>query len=361
VRTRLQSSTRGVALIVVMVAIFVLSVLVGAFALSMKVETKLAMNANRDVETTWLGRSGVELARYVLVEQTKIAGEPYDSLNQKWAGGPGSLNTSNSPLANISLDNYQIGNAMISVKIKDLERKFNVNVADERIFEQALTLVGVDAGEIPRISASILDWIDTDDLAHVNGAESDDYQVLDPPYMAKNRPIDDLSELLLINGITQEMYWGPAAPDHIPAHFQKVDRFGRAIEVPTYAVGLYEILTPISSGKLNINTASATSLQIIPLMDANVAAEIVKLRSGPDGAEGTEDDTPFRSVGELRSAGLGNLGGQAEQMLSRFCDVRSQTFEVEVHVSGSRRTYFAILGRTPPRNVQILNFYWKDQ
>ena len=44
----------------VMIAIFVLSVLVGAFAYSMKVETKLAMNANQETESTWSdGRSGV--------------------------------------------------------------------------------------------------------------------------------------------------------------------------------------------------------------------------------------------------------------------------------------------------------------
>jgi len=41
-----KNSKRGIALIVVMIAVFVLSVLAGAFAYSMKVESKLAMNAN---------------------------------------------------------------------------------------------------------------------------------------------------------------------------------------------------------------------------------------------------------------------------------------------------------------------------
>src|SRR5690242_15670283 len=48
----------GIALMVVMIAVFVLSVLAGAFAYSMKVETKLAMNANNDDTMLWLGRSG---------------------------------------------------------------------------------------------------------------------------------------------------------------------------------------------------------------------------------------------------------------------------------------------------------------
>ena len=73
----------------VMVTIFILAMLAGGLALSMKVETKLARNASYDSELDWIGRSGVELACYILAEQSKISAEPYDSLNQIWAGGPG--------------------------------------------------------------------------------------------------------------------------------------------------------------------------------------------------------------------------------------------------------------------------------
>src|SRR6185503_2059823 len=109
-RITIHPKPRGIALIIVMIATFVLAVLIGAFALSMKVETKLAMNANRETELLWLGRSGVELARYAVAQQSIVPGEPYDSLNQKWANGPGSLALSNSPLADFSLENQKIGN-----------------------------------------------------------------------------------------------------------------------------------------------------------------------------------------------------------------------------------------------------------
>jgi general secretion pathway protein K len=353
----IRNSTRGIALLVVMVAIFVLSVLIGAFAYSMKVETKLAMNANHEAELVWLGRSGVELARYVLAQQMMIPSEPYDSLNQIWAGGPGGMAISNSPLANISLDNYQIGNGVVTVKIKDLDRKFNINVADEQVLQQAMTLVGVDAGDIPSISSAILDWIDPDDNTHLNGAESDYYQSLDPPYFAKNRAMDDLSELLRVRGVTPAMYWGTASTNNNAA-YQKVDRHGRPIQEPVYTVGLSQIFTAISGGRININTASALTLQTIPLIDANAAARIVEMRSGPDGVDGTEDDIPFRNVGELINAIPSN---QAVQQLSRFCDVRSRAFEVQVQatIGGSTQTFHAIIGRNSPRSVQILTFYWK--
>src|SRR6266496_1226971 len=88
---------------------------------------KLAENVESESELEWIGRSGVELARYVLAQQLNIPGESgYDALNQKWAGGPGGTNDL---LADISLENNQLGRGKFSVKIIDLERKMNLNYA----------------------------------------------------------------------------------------------------------------------------------------------------------------------------------------------------------------------------------------
>src|SRR5271170_4391537 len=143
-----QNSNAGIALVIAMCAIVVLSIMAAAFALSMKVETTLARRANSEQQLLWLGRSGVELARYVLSQEMSIPGEPYDSLNQIWAGGPGGPGETNSPLAGISLDNYQVGDGTVSVKIIDLERKANINMANAQELQQALTLMGVDADDI---------------------------------------------------------------------------------------------------------------------------------------------------------------------------------------------------------------------
>src|SRR5580765_7876649 len=84
----------GIALVIVMISIFVLAILAGGFAYSMKVETKLARNANSEAEIQWLGRSGVEYARWILAQQNLPAvraKEPYDAMNQVWAGGSGGI------------------------------------------------------------------------------------------------------------------------------------------------------------------------------------------------------------------------------------------------------------------------------
>src|SRR5471030_2479825 len=178
-------NTCGVALIVVMIAIAVFTALAGALAFSMKVETKLAQNADNEQQLLWLGRSGVEYARWILSQQASIASEPYDSLDQIWAGGPGGGAETNSPLSGISMDNFPVGDGTISVKITDLERKANINTANTAELQQALTLMGVDADSISVVSDSIQDWIDADEAPRIAGAENDYYQSLNPPYYAK--------------------------------------------------------------------------------------------------------------------------------------------------------------------------------
>jgi general secretion pathway protein K len=350
-KIRTHHNSDGIALIMVMCAIFVLSALAAGFVLSMKVETRLAYNANSEQQLLWLGRSGVELARYVLSQHPP--GEPYDSLNQKWAGGSGSLSESNSVLSSLSLNNYPVGDGTVTIKIIDLERKVNINTASATTIQQALTLMGVDANDISVVSDSILDWIDSDDLPRVAGAESDYYQGLAVPYYAKNAPIDDLSELLLVKDVTPEMYWGGNAGNHTPSVFQHKLGLGTAPgQTPDYPFGLVEIFTPFSSGKININTANANVLQMIPGVDAAMADAIIKQRAGPDGVDGTEDDIPFSSPGQLGGFGIQDTSA---------CDTRSFTYEVHAtaQIGEFKREYVAILARTSGMDIQVLSFYWK--
>lgn len=359
----LHRKRAGIALIIVMISITVLGILAAAFAFSMKVETKLAQNANSETELVWLGRSGVEYARYILAQQMALGCEPYDSLNQVWAGGGGGVCTSNSVLANISLKNYLLGDGRFSLTITDLERKYNINIADEAALQQALRLVGVDAGDIAAVSGSILDWIDPDDNTHIAGTESDHYQSLDPPYYAKNKPVDDLSELLLVRGVTPEIYWGGVATNHTRAAFQnRNQRFGPMVNNDVgYTVGLSEIFTPLSNGRININTASQTTLQMVPLVDEIVASRIIELRSGGDGTYGP--------IGPIGSPGFGieealfnaGLNRQAAQFAAPYFTVRSSTFEVQVdaEIAGYKRQFIAILARNSPKDVQVLTFGWK--
>src|SRR5256885_11102915 len=153
-----QPRPRGIAVIIVMMVIVVFGLLAAGLAYSMKVEMKLARNVESEGDLEWLGRSGVELARYVLAQQLNIPGEAgFDALNQKWAGGPGGTNDL---LAEISLENNQLGRGRFTVKIIDLERKVNINFADRQVLQRAMELLGVDSFDASRILDSIEDWRD---------------------------------------------------------------------------------------------------------------------------------------------------------------------------------------------------------
>ena len=58
------------------------------------------------------------------------------------------------------------------------------------------------------VAASILDWRDENDLHRNHGVETDYYEGLDPPYRAKNAPFDAVEELLLVKGVTHDMFYG---------------------------------------------------------------------------------------------------------------------------------------------------------
>lgn len=358
-----SANERGIAMIIVMMVILVLGVLAGGFAYSMKVETKLAQNSGFEGDLEWMGRSGVELARYILVETLNVPAEQWDSLNQKWAGGPMGTNES---LLMVSLENNQLGPGMFSIKITDLDRKVNINLINEvsvPIFQQALNAVGADPADIATISDSFLDWVDIDENPHLSGSESSDY-IANPnpgfaPYVAKNGPLDDLSELLLIRGVTPEIYLGTADPSlnrsvapPMPLAF---------LGAPTVAagpVGLIDLFTPISSGMLNINTVSAQVLQLIPGFDPSLAQAVITTRAGLDGIDGTEDDMPFRSAGELI-----NVPGMPPSLIQQSTGMfvtRSTIFEVivDARVGKYRRQYVGVLRRNPAtREVLTLLFH----
>jgi type II secretory pathway component PulK len=405
-----------------MVVIFALSVLVAAFAYSMSVEMRLAQITDYDVELEWMGRSGIELARFALINKCQEQRD-IDALNQFWAGGNAPCSNNNPQLEayahgdGYAFKDFPLGNGRISVKITDMERKFDINGPNNQrgpqldVLQRALIECGVtDPSQSSKITDSILDWVSRAPGSHMNGAKSEYYNQMIPPYNCKEGPIEDMSELLRIQGVTPEIYWGSYSTNHPPAAYQQQgfnhtphatkSRFANEADkdVPN-PVGLVELFSPFGA-RLNINTASAKTLQLLPGIDANTAERIVEQRAGPDGIDGTEDDVPFHSVQELNS-GLPGGGvppggmppggvppggmppggvpppgampggipgapqaGIAAGGLAVYCDVRSYVFEVrvEAEINAVKRTFVGIVSRSGQNagQFQCVRFYWED-
>jgi general secretion pathway protein K len=363
----------------VMITIIALTALVASFALSMSTEVRLARNADYDLELEWMGRSGIELARFALAnkcpEQRGI-----DALNQFWAGGAAPCSND---MPQISLKDVPLGLGHFSVTITDMERKWDINlVANPRapqleVLQKALTEVGVtDAGLSSTISDSIRDWCSPNTTALFSGAKDDYYKRLNPPYYCKNGTIDDLTELLLIKGVTPEIYWGSNSTNHPISAYQQhgggaFDRptstsggHFRNNDEPVYPVGLQELFSPMG-GPLNINTASIKTLQLIPGIDEGAAAEIIRRRAGPDGIDGTEDDAPFLSPGEINGMNVTGAPqpGNPTQNLANYIGVRSYVFEVRVdaEINGYKRSFYGVVSRggAGAQQFKCVKFYWE--
>jgi general secretion pathway protein K len=321
---------RGVALIIVLWVMMVLSLLITGFAFRMHVETQVASFGRKELKAEMLARSGIEIARMQLIlDQSSPTNSGFDALNQEWATND-----------ELYVD-HQLGEGKFNVTVIDEESKLPINRLTQEQLKRLMDVLGLDPLDGDVIVDSILDWIDQDDLHRLNGAESDYYESLSPPYSCKDGPLDRVEELLLIRDVTKEIYSGQPAEEDEPAR-----------------PGLGDLVTTLSTGQVNVNTATPAVLQALLGLDESQVSVIINRRDGGDGVPGTEDDQPFRSVGEF-VAQLGALPAAVQQQLGQLLTVESAYFTVKStgEVGGVKRTVIAVLQR---EGTEIRTVTWKE-
>ena len=328
---RAVTANEGVALIVVLWMVMVLSLLISGFAFTMQVESQVASLGRKQLKAELLARSGVELVRMQLLLGAQAGiNHGFDALNQDWATNE------------TWYVNHVLGDGVINVKVIDEERKLPINRASPEQLKRLLDLVGVDPSDSDVIVDSILDWIQPGDLHRLNGAKDDYYLNLSPPYHCKGAPLDRVEELLLVRGVTPELLRGAAGAEDEDAH-----------------PGLAELVTTTSSGQVNVNTASAMVLKTLLGLDDARAEAVLSRRDGPDGVAGTEDDQPYRNVGEFMAV-VGALPPSVQAQAQQVLTVNSTFFTVIAtgEVGNVKRQVIAILRR----NAGVVTVAsWREQ
>ncbi|MBF0526986.1 MAG: type II secretion system minor pseudopilin GspK, partial [Deltaproteobacteria bacterium] len=234
-------------------------------------------------------QSGVNFALVALQEETA----KYKSLDQHWAKF--------SQYAGISEKLFTQGR--FTGNIIDLNARININklatLSPDPILlgqlQQLFDVLGLDR----QLIDAILDYITPGENPRAYGAKNSYYRSLDPPYSCKNAPLDDLNELLLVKGMTREIYYGRKEKDG-----QKI--------VP----GLSDFLAVQSGDKINVNTAPAEVLAaLFKPPDISLARTIIAHRN----------ETPFKSTLDLL-----NVSGVKEAVLPSNIDVTSQCFSIRI-------------------------------
>jgi general secretion pathway protein K len=305
-------------MVVVLWVIMVLSLLISGFAFTMHVETQVASFSRKELKAEMLARSGVEIAKMLLLlDERSPTDAGYDARNQAWA-----TNT------DFYVD-HALGEGTLNVEVTDEESRLPLNGLSKEQLAKLMEVIGVDPLDGDVIVDSIIDWKDDNDLHQLNGAEDDYYASLSPPYRCKNGPFDRVEELLLVRGVTPEIFYGVTGEDDEPG-------------LP----GLRDLLTTHSTGQVNINTASAPVLQVLFGLDDVQVGAVLAWRDGQDGIAGTEDDQPFREVAEMLAL-VGRNKGEARNQSAAVATVKSQFFRVKStgNLVRTRYTITAVLLR----------------
>ena len=101
---------------------------------------------------------------------------------------------------------YNSGIAVVIIEPEEI--KVNVNSAQEVQLRQVLQSAGADELTSEKLADRILDFIDADDIPRPKGMEKDDYIKAGLNYIPFNGPLTDLDQLLLVPGLSQQLFYG---------------------------------------------------------------------------------------------------------------------------------------------------------
>ena len=200
---------RGMALLLVLVIVALLSALLTELAFSTLVDLRLAETFRDSTRAAYLAKGGVRVGQIILEEDNRSSiYSKYDHPSELWSMG---------------VINYPVGDGTVSVTITDLEGRININrlvrttelntdQADDVVKKRLLQLlIDLDISNPEELTAAIIDWVDIGNGPYdgflnigVTGAEEDYYMNLKTPYHCKNAPLDSIEELSLIRGFTPE-------------------------------------------------------------------------------------------------------------------------------------------------------------
>lgn len=176
---------RGVALVLVLWAVTLLTVIASSFAYTSRTETLLSRNQVASVRAQALADAGIERALYELF---KPASDP-----QRWK-----------PDGKISV--WTFDGASVRIMVRDESAKIDINRAPESLIQGLLKNSGLDDEQAARLTDEIADWRDADDFRRPNGAEARDYEDAGRDYAPANAAFETIDELRLVLHMTPEVF-----------------------------------------------------------------------------------------------------------------------------------------------------------
>jgi general secretion pathway protein K len=169
---------------------------------------------------------GEEFAKFGLAEDARDDGpDGTDTTLENWA----------KPLA------FEVEAGTLEGYLQDQQGRFNLNGLiskdGKRVpksaeqFERLLQLLPLDSSTAAALTDATIDWIDPNSDVEINGAEDDQYTSRQPPYRPGNFWLTSTSELLAIEGYTNDIY--AALQPHVTALPPRTDGAPHPLNVNT--------------------------------------------------------------------------------------------------------------------------------
>ncbi len=206
---------RGVALLVTITILFVVFTLVSEVSRNTRNSLKQADIEKTRVRLAQIATSGLHIGIAILMADKKTS--EIDSVQESWAD----QEQIDEILSEVPFNEGEIslrivdegGKIQINALVDYPEGK-NFNTSQKLLWENFLQFLNPPDDSIDNLGLNtdivncVKDWLDFGDddaTTGINGVEDDYYKNLDSPYSCNNGPLNDLGELVLIKGFTQEM------------------------------------------------------------------------------------------------------------------------------------------------------------
>ena len=293
------------ALFMVLWVLILLSGIATEFCFAMRTEVNMVRNFKEQTEAYYIALAGLNRAVYELLrnesspEKKKLLADENEETAE----------TSSRWRMNTDIPSVPFAGGQFKVRIGNEAGKVNINTADEPVLKMMLNGFDLEEQEKSIIVDSIMDWRDENDLHRLNGAENDYYQSLPKPYDCKNGDFDAIEELLMIRGITPEIFYG-GLKNIVTAFKDDGSTRGKIRRRSGKADG----------SKICINAAPRAMLLSLPQMTDGLAQSIIDFRKEAD----------FKTLGEVSTL----LGADVYGAISRHITLTPSSY-YEIESSGS--------------------------
>jgi general secretion pathway protein K len=172
---------QGFALVVVLLVLLLVTGLAAELVFTVRTGVQEGVQAKQNTMSRSLAKAGINLALFHLVDipLELTDDEPYI---------PGAINS------------VYLATGKVDFQLISESGKMDLNKINPDLLKAFLEQQGYDHDEQEVLIDSMQDWIDNEDLQRLNGAEREYYETLTVPYMPKNGPFTDSSELFLVRG-----------------------------------------------------------------------------------------------------------------------------------------------------------------